>query len=190
MVNKSPVVLSDLSALIGSLQELYYKIATLRQQHRLERKAVATTGSAGIRIAQALRTHIDAIPRNHATTPFSALDTTPETSIRPEHPNRTSNAASGASASEELTGWLREHRHAPPCEANLGQEVMARAAEHINQAMSLCRQGNSQAARMHADLAENAVKTAAQYMPADEFREWEQRLQVHLDAITAPRQVR
>jgi hypothetical protein len=51
----------------------------------------------------------------------------------------------------------------------MGEQLKKRTIEHIHHALSLAREGKSEAAETYAELAESALETAAEYLPQDDF---------------------
>jgi hypothetical protein len=56
--------------------------------------------------------------------------------------------------------------------ASVGEKIKSRALEHMNKALLLARKGDRTNARLHADIANGAVKEAARFMTDGEYREF------------------
>jgi hypothetical protein len=56
--------------------------------------------------------------------------------------------------------------------ASVGEKIKSRALEHMNKALLLARKGDRENARLHADIANSAVKEAARYMSEGEYGEF------------------
>ena len=52
--------------------------------------------------------------------------------------------------------------------------------DHINKAISFARTGNEKAARIHADLAESAMKTAGRYMSDEEYSRFREEVEARM----------
>ena len=66
---------------------------------------------------------------------------------------------------------------------HLSEKMQASTWEHINKAQLLARQGKMESARMHAGLAESAMRTAARYMGEDEYSAFEKDVEARIRAI-------
>jgi len=52
--------------------------------------------------------------------------------------------------------------------------------DYINKAISFAKAGNEQAARVHAELAENTMKTAGQYMSDEEYSRFREEVEARM----------
>jgi len=55
--------------------------------------------------------------------------------------------------------------------------------EHINISLILAREGNTEGARLHIDLAESAMHTAGRFMSHEEYEIFEKKVEHRLESI-------
>lgn len=70
----------------------------------------------------------------------------------------------------DLSKYFKEHQSAGSLEPYMREKMRVNTLDHINKALTLARQGHAEGASIHAELAESAMKAAAQYMSDDEYR--------------------
>ena len=68
---------------------------------------------------------------------------------------------------------------------HVSHKLQASVWEHLNTSLRLARQGEVQTAKFHADVANNALKEAARYMPEDEYAEFYGQVEKRLKEIRA-----
>ena len=67
----------------------------------------------------------------------------------------------------------------------VSHKLQASVWEHLNTSLRLARQGEAQTAKLHADVANNALKEAARYMPKDEYAEFYGQVETRLKEMRA-----
>ena len=172
---------TSVDALIESIMQLYRQISERLLQVRIDRSEWHSGPTPNIDIADALIARVRAYAaENMSHRQVQRLPT--ETAYRTFAPSHVSGADNtslpGASppdharpllpselaerfAKEPLTGALL-----PP----VGQQLKRRTFEYVNHALDLAKQGDAEAAETYAKLAECALKTAADFLPAEEYQ--------------------
>jgi len=85
---------------------------------------------------------------------------------------------------EDLSNWWKRRGSSTPImEPYMGEKLQKSAMEHINRALRLAKLGNADAAAVHAELAESAVKAAAQYMDEPEYGVFKAQVEERLEKL-------
>jgi len=66
---------------------------------------------------------------------------------------------------------------------HLAVQMQAKTKEHINRALQLARRGNAEGAKVYVDLAEQAMKTASQYMEKQDYATFKDEVESRLKEI-------
>lgn len=83
---------------------------------------------------------------------------------------------------DDLSRYLRRRGRRTSLQPRLADKLKKSTWEHVRTAALAARNGNRAKAKLYADLADNAMKEAARYMPADEFRVFRQEIEDTLKA--------
>ena len=81
---------------------------------------------------------------------------------------------------DELSGYLRGKRRATSLQPSVAEKLRKSAWEHVRTAARAAKEGNTEKAKLYAGLADNAIKEAARYMPAEDFRAFRQEVEESL----------
>ena len=66
---------------------------------------------------------------------------------------------------------------------SMNQQLQRTTMEHINISLILAREGNTEGARLHIDLAESAMHTAGRFMSHEEYEIFEKKVEHRLESI-------
>jgi hypothetical protein len=66
---------------------------------------------------------------------------------------------------------------------SMSQQLQRTTMDHINISLILAREGNTEGAKLHIDLAENAMHTAGRFMSHKEFELFENKVEHRLESI-------
>ena len=182
----------DIAALIEALKSLYSRIASLDLQKRMG--SYRRDNGAGVDhdIAAPLINDIEKLavssdvenqqaPR-HASSASSltaAEDGTPSRqSIGHETPKATRRFL-------ELSRFFGRKKTGSAFQPHMRDKLKGSVWEHINASLRLARQGDSKSAKLHADVANNALKEAARYMSKEEYSEFYGQVEKQLSEIRA-----
>ena len=73
---------------------------------------------------------------------------------------------------EDLSRFFGRKETGSTLQPHVSHKLQASVWEHLNTSLRLARQGEAETAKFHADVANNALKEAARYMPKDEYAEF------------------
>jgi hypothetical protein len=168
-------------ALIESIMQLYRQISERLLQVRIDRSEWHSGPAPNIDIAEPLIARVRAYAaENMGQRQEQRLPT--ETAYRtfaPSHVSGEDNTSlPGASPPDDerplLPSELAEHFAKEPRTGALlppvGQQLKRRTFEYVNHALELAKQGDAESAETYAKLAECALRTAADYLSAEEYR--------------------
>jgi hypothetical protein len=165
----------EFKSLIGTLQQLYSRL--VQMVIGVRRQIIPKTGAgaseqgvenllserleklAAVSEQKGESSDEDAAPE--------ALHSAPGVGAQRSHEGRT-----GAAAAPDFTQHFHDRGADELVGASVGEKITSRALEHMNKALLLARKGDRANARLHADIANSAVKEAARYMSEGEYREF------------------
>lgn len=179
-------LVDELQALIHSLQTLYLQISSRLLYSRMVTKSEPTASRESPQIQDLLANRInraaatseetaraDTEKEPALTVPASTGGSIPPTGARdPGHTRPTLFNA--------LSGYFTRRRSSVHFHPFMREKMQANTLEHINKALALARQGHAQGARIHAELAESAMKTAGEYMSDDEYHRFRDDVETRL----------
>lgn len=174
-----------MATLIEVISQLYTQVSARLVQMRIDKPTLATGSTAHADIADPLIERIRKYAAENANrtgaraTPVQADRIAPAEGIAriaaDAMPAAGSPPAGSAqpTASELALEFAKQPRVGalpPP----VGDQLKKRTFEYINHALDLAKQGNVDCAETYAKLAETALKTAAGYLPEEEYLDLEQ----------------
>jgi len=167
-------------SLIKGIMQLYMQVSTRLLQFRVDRSASTGGDAADTDVAKLLIARV----REHAAESGGAGNTAASSnaagSVRSE-PSAEESAeepmVDGADAAmqnpsalpNELSLHLARGPKAGGLRPRIGEQLKRRTFDYINQALDLAKQGKIESAETCAKLAESALRTAAEYLSAEEF---------------------
>lgn len=177
----------ELRSLIDILQDLHLQISSKLLEKRMQSSNSSSVAAGSGEISNMLRNYIDTnlggqtrsenvpgSPQRGSAEPAtgeSAVDFEPEPKSPADtltHPN-------------ELSGYLKDQEAGREFGHHLGEKMRATALEHINITLRLAKQGDRERAYIHAELVENAMHLACQYMSETEFEALENEVKARMD---------
>ena len=169
----------ELRLLIDILQDLHLKISSKLLEKRMQSANFSTIEEHSVDISQTLKDYIDTnlsaqvqtgkVPGNpqqsSAQPPAEkiSVDAAPETTFPSDtltYPN-------------ELSGYLKEQAASHEFAHHMDEKMRIITLEHINRTLQLAKLGNREVAYVHAELAENSMRLAREYMSETEFEIFE-----------------
>jgi len=66
---------------------------------------------------------------------------------------------------------------------HMSEQMQKNTMDHINTALHLARKGDQSGARLHIELAESAMHTAGRFMDHDDYRSFEEKIELRLQHI-------
>lgn len=88
--------------------------------------------------------------------------------------------ASPAPVVDALSEHFSRYRSSTHRQPFVRDRMRSSALDHINKAISFAKAGNEPAARIHAKLAESAMKTAGQYMSDEEYSRFREEVEARM----------
>ena len=79
--------------------------------------------------------------------------------------------------------FKREKPRSSVLQPHLSEKLKKSIREHINTALRFARQGDVSSAKIHANLANNALKEIAHYMSEEEYASFEAEVEKRLEEI-------
>ena len=180
----------ELRGLIEVLQDLHLQISSRLLEKRIEPPAHSMDDvKEALDVSQALKEYIDT--RRGEQTRAEGVDTSPteESSDSRDEAVPTDSAPAAGPAPDaplnpnELSDYLREHAVDQEFGRHLGEKMRATTLEHLNKTVQLARQGDRKGAYIHAELAENAMRLAREYMSSQEFEIFQKTVKERMDAV-------
>lgn len=187
VVPKHRFRMTALRALLNALRDLYLRMGTTLLHKRMQPPASPPTAGSSANIADSMRDHIEQTAAKVATSEQSGPDAdslaaVEATAGQPASAGRNDEALR-PNLFDGLAKRFRRNRQAGKLEPHLREKMRTNTLAHINKSMRFARQGKAEAAKIHAELAESAMKTASEYMTEEEYRAFEQDVKEKLKAI-------
>ncbi|TNF37416.1 MAG: hypothetical protein EP315_02670 [Gammaproteobacteria bacterium] len=165
----------DINELLRSLHSLFSHVARLDLQKRIETWKQQPGNNQPQDIAAPLSDYIDKLATSHSAASSTAGEADHASTAQPV-PGETSSSTQKASVvngfSTNLSEYLKSHPMHSDSDIYLGEKLRASTWSHIHTALLKARQGDVKAARVHADIANQAMKEAAHYLSEETFRQF------------------
>lgn len=156
----------DSTSLLKSLKQLYSKIMALHAEDRARSTRSHSNTASAQNIVSPLSECIDKLAANAANNPVDASNSqTPEFGNHSHDHAPVSREASSKGELGELSVHLKGSHKYPGSSLGTGDKLMQSTWEHFHASIRLARQGNVEAAKLHAELTKNALNEAAHYLP-------------------------
>lgn len=164
-----------INRLLQDLQQLYYRLCAidLRKRISLYHRHIGTNKSPDI--STSLTDHLDKLAAtskpNTADDASTTSITTPKRPYRPEKTKQSSKQPYGILA--VVSTYIRSDKIFTSMKTSdpyLGEKLKESTWSHIHAAQLQARQGNINNAKLHAGIANNALKEAAHYMNEDDHK--------------------
>lgn len=155
--------------LLESLKQLFFRVVTLRAESR----ARSTSNNNSINsqnIVSSLSDCVDKLAADASNKPANtARPHTPDSGNIKHGRAPFSTNPSPRDKPGELSLHLKESHKYSGVSQDTGNKLMHSTWEHFHAAIRLARQGDIDAARMHIELTNSALKEAANYLPESEY---------------------
>ena len=160
----------DGSNLLNSLKQLYSRIMTLHAESSARSSRNHSSTASAQNIVSPLSECIDKLAANAANNSGAAVNSqTTEIKNHSYHHAPVSQEASSSDELGELSVHLKDSHKYPGTSPGAGEKLMQSTWEHFHTSIRLARQGNVEAAKLHAELTKNALNEAAYYLPEQEY---------------------
>ncbi len=111
-------------------------------------------------------------PRVEDAAPSGPVDTAPRLQID-----------LGAAVNTELSGHFHRNGHSTVLPSPVAERFKHSAWDHIHAAIRLAKADDAKGARLHSQLADNALKEAARYMKDEEYQRFMEEFEASLQRI-------
>ena len=168
---------SKFQAMINALRDLLSEVASKLLNRRLTRQDDAADPTAGVPIKDRMHARIAELAEEPAETSEAPDKDAPIRAASSSHPLRGSTAKKKApwqavsGMFSALAHRFSLHRGHAKLEPFMAEKMRRSAFDHVNQALILAKKGDAEGARIHAELANSAMETAADYMSDEELNQ-------------------
>ncbi len=185
-------IMDEMQSLLSALLGLYSQISSRILSDRLSTQRGPTTPRDGLPIGDLLDDHIEQTaaasvqsggshPEEKPSASRSASDTRPITT-----PDKAGTGRSGSGLFGALSGYFGRHRNSSHSAPLVREKMRANTLDHINRAMILAKRGDAKGAKVHATLAESAMRTAGEYMSDEEYSQFKEQVESRVKAAGRP----
>lgn len=171
----------DLQSLLHAITELYSGIISHVVHDRIS--AYHSDGGNSDDVGAALHEYIVRIKRStqHADSPTSTQAEPVAPHGAPHaHPQADMPVENGHDLAKALSQQLQKNSLGAELATSLGHKLSASAWEHTHSAIRFAHQGDYANAKLHADLANNAIHELGHYLSAAEFTRFKQAIKAEL----------
>jgi hypothetical protein len=167
----------DVTGLLQTLQQLSRRILSRLWAGRLEHDPRQGGNAGSVDISELVHEYIDQTlveqSGQDSRSPGSEVLEAVSREDAPTAGQRTgrARATDTVGAFQELSSHLNQKRRSNAVQPQLAEQFRRRTWKHIREAASFAREGNGEAARVHAELAGRSMEEACRYMSAEEFGE-------------------
>jgi hypothetical protein len=156
----------DLGALIEALRRLSLQLGDVLLNHRLRPVNHRRARDDGADIRSAIDRRLQRAGSQANRPGAGATDTDPGAPGVAPPDTDARDAPFPAVQSSDLSSHLRGPGGV---HLQLGESLQATTSEHVNKPSLAARRGDAAGARLHADLAQSAMRSASEHMPAAEY---------------------
>jgi hypothetical protein len=181
----------EINALLHALQRLYARITSLFLNKRMSSYREEAGSVADHDLATLLSDHIDRLAArgsaNSGETQRQVSEQKVQTATQKPSPVRPPSDHQVSIVSGTLNGLGRYFKSYPTetvLDPELSEKLKKSAWNHIHTALRLARQGEARTAKLHLDIASQALKEAAHYMSREEHIAFTVEVEEKLGEIT------
>jgi hypothetical protein len=164
-----------ISRLLHDLQQLYYRLCAmdLRKRMSLYHRHIGTNKAPDI--STSLTDHLDKLAATSKTNTVDDASTTSMTSPKePDRPEKTKQSSKQPHGILKVVStYIRANKTFTSMKTSdpyMGEKLKESTWTHIHAAQLQARQGNINNAKLHAGIANDALKEAAHYMDEDDHK--------------------
>ena len=165
--------------LIDAIHDLLIRIASRLRHAQIERSAMGDA-QGDYDIWQKIGNHVQRVSAEH----------------RPDQQSRTGRKRTAKPVDRAVTATVTtgqpsrftehsRHKAAKRLLPRMHEQLQNKTMEHINIALIMAREGNAEGARLHIDLAQNAMHTASRFMSREEYEAFEQKVERRLESLVS-----
>ncbi|MBE9516159.1 MAG: hypothetical protein IME93_04195 [Proteobacteria bacterium] len=160
----------DNTGLLDILQRLYHQLAHLITALRLRAYRPTASGTASAKLVAQLHGYIiQSSPLEPVNSSAVVQDDKPPAETRKE-PARSRNGLTAPAEPNSLSQAFSKRHPAGALQNTVADKLMQSAWDHLHASIRYARAGDSDTARLHASIMENALKETAHYLKDNEYR--------------------
>lgn len=165
--------MSKMQSLLHAIAKLYSSIFATVLHERAAAYHANTGADDDDDIGVSLREYINHVKKTATTTPSSTPSAVTEpvlpTTIRSEQNTALANDLNAGALDSTLSDHFKKHTASSRLATPLGEKLKTSAWNHTHSAIRFAHQGDFASAKLHADLANNAIHELGHYMPEEDF---------------------
>lgn len=178
----------DINELLRSVHSLFSKVALLDLQKRTRSYKQQADSSRQTDIATSLTDYIDKMAALQPASKASVVkqgtnEPSPENITQESGQTEPVQAVPVNGVSTNLSEYMKSHSQHTSSDSYVGDKLKASTWSHIHTAILKAREGDAKAARLHADIANQALKEAGHYMDDEEFRLFSEEIEKALNEL-------
>jgi len=181
----------EINALLNALQRIYARITSLLLHKRMDSYREEAGSVADHDLASLLSDHIDRLaaprPDNSGEEQHRVSGQKVQTATQNSSPGRPHADHQVSIFSRTFNGlgrYFKSSRTETILDPELSKKLKKSAWNHIHTALRLARQGEARTAKVHLDIASQALKEAAHYMSREEHIAFTVEVEEKLGEIT------
>ena len=178
----------NIESLIKQLQKLYRQVTARVLKNRIDSYRGDAKGASEF-LSTSLHTHVDGLDRANEQSVVKKGNS----DVAPEDSERSIDKSGGEASQHQgpfifkmLKGfqhYLRQKKKAPTLQPHLSQKLKDSTWEQVHTAIRQARQGDLIKARLHVDIAMNALDELAHYLPDDAYLLFRSEIKDQIDNI-------
>lgn len=171
--------------LLQSLHRLYSRVGFLQLQKQLQRYRPGPQGIYQHSISLSLVKHIDRLANtidSHESSE-SVLDKSSREIAQKSRDTKHRKLNLSASAAVDMKNFFPKNRGFPGAAANLCESLKKSTWSHMRTALRLAKQGQIHSAKIHANIADQALKEVAHFMSAEEYNNFTEEVKNTLKSL-------
>jgi len=176
----------QLQNLLTSLQKLYADFTLKSLHRRIQSNQLLKHTNSTADISKPITKHVHHLADNHQK---SAPKTTRVKSIlkaektRQHTTHNDDKKTSSENIIKPLSDYLKNKTSIDSTNAGVADKLMLSTWDHFHAAIREGRQGNRDAATMHADIANHAMKEATHYLTKEDFQGFYSKIKKEIDEL-------
>ncbi|KPK40345.1 MAG: hypothetical protein AMJ69_02625 [Gammaproteobacteria bacterium SG8_47] len=182
----------DDNALLEALQRLYSQLVSLVLGQRMSYASKERGGATPHDIGRSLTEYVEQVSRTSTKQrkpapegahpgPQAAKPISPSEAHRIDIPQ-----ALTTTPSDGLSRHFKATRTGSALQPHVGDQLKKRVWDHIHEAVRIAHDGDAKTAKLHVEIANSALKEAAQHLPEDDYNAFAADVAAKIQEFVAP----